>query len=55
MRSEPKRWYGGGGGNETLAGLRQARTGETWEELGEAMGKGEGVAAPMRLPHLYIG
>ena len=45
----------GGGGSGTAAGLRQARTGETWEELGEAMGKGEGVAAPMRLPPLYIG
>ena len=55
MRSGPAQRRGGGGGSGISAGLRQARTGETWEELGEAMGKGEGVAAPMHLPFLYIG
>ena len=53
MRSGPTRRYGGGGGSGIPAGLRQARTGETWEELGEAMGKGEQVAAPMHHP-LFI-
>ena len=54
MRSGPAQPRGGGDGSGIPAGLRQARIGETWEELGEAKGKGEGVAAPMRLPLLYI-
>ena len=53
MRSEPTRRRGGGGGSETPTGLRQARTYETWEELGEVMGKGRRVDAPNASPPLY--
>src|SRR3990170_6943762 len=53
MRSEPTRWRGGSGGSGTPAGLRQALTGETWEELGEVTGKGRRVAAANASPHLY--
>ena len=55
MRSGQAQRRGGGAGSGIPAGLRQAHTGETWEYLGEAMGKGEGVVARMRLPPLYIG
>ena len=53
MRLEPTRWYGGGGSSRISAGLRQACIGGTLEELGEAMGKGEGVATPMRPLSIY--
>ena len=53
MRSGPTRRYGGGGGSGIPAGLRQARTGETWEELGEVKGKGQRGAAPNASPLLY--
>ena len=53
MISGPTRWYGGGGGSGIPAGLHLARTGETWEELGEVTGKGQRVAAPNASPPLY--
>ena len=37
MRSEPTWRYDGGSGGGIPAGLRQACTGETWEELGDAV------------------
>ena len=53
MISEPTQQHGGGGGSRTPPGLRQVRTRETWEELGEVTGKGRRVAAPNASPHLY--
>ena len=55
MRSEPTQWCGGGGGSETLAGLRQALTERGGGVMGGRRGKPERVSCPLRIPTIYRG